>query len=251
LLEILIIICLALSLFLLLRHYPEVSKPETERRKMKISSIFSRFNHLKRERKPSFLSRKEVSFKSDTEILPEMIEEPIAVKEEDFAGIYGAEIGQFLKQAEIALEMNDLREAERLSVEAISKNKRCKEAYLTIGKVALLRGEFSDAKEAFKTCLKCAPDFPEACFYLGQAEFRQENYFDAIDCFQKAINLKKGVALWYAEIGKAYMEVRQYAKAAKSLKKASSLDIDNKDYRDLASEAEDKQRSHSYYSRLK
>jgi cytochrome c-type biogenesis protein CcmH/NrfG len=68
---------------------------------------------------------------------------------------------------------------------------------------------------------------------------------------QKAVNLDRGIALWYAELGKAYMQVRQFAKATKALKRAASLDIDNKEYKELASEAEDKQRAHSTVYRYK
>ena len=41
------------------------------------------------------------------------------------------------------------------------------------------------------------------------------------------------------------MEIRQFAKASKALKRAAQLDIDNKEYRNLAFLAEEKQKTHT------
>lgn len=161
------------------------------------------------------------------------------------------EITKILIDAEKSLEENDMRGAEEHAISALAKEKKCTDAYVVLGRIAYHRGEFEDAKEAYKTALKCNPEFAEAYFGIGLIDLKNENYSEAIDNLQKAINLNRGQADWWAELGKAYIEVRQFAKATKSFKKASSLDIDNKEYKQLASDAEDKQRSHATAFRKK
>lgn len=161
------------------------------------------------------------------------------------------EIAKILYEADLALQRGDLREVEDLALQAIVKDKKCAHSYVLVGKVAFSRGSFDDAKEAFKTALKCDTETAEAYFELGQIELKDENYSEALMSLQKAVNLNRGVAQWYAELGKVYMQVRQFAKATKALKRAASLDIDNKEYKEMASEAEDKQRAHSTVYRFK
>jgi len=182
----------------------------------------------------------------DKIIAPVVIEKAIASYQEA-----DHDLAKKLFQANEAFETNDLREAENLAIEAIMQNKRCAQAYLIIGKIAFFRGQFEDAKEAYTTAIKCNRGLGEAYFGLGRTELRDENFSKALDNLQKAIVLEKGHADWYAELGRAYMGVRQYSKAAKVLKRASSLEMDNKEYRDLLIEAEEKQRTHSFYTRGK
>lgn len=254
-LELIIIICLATALFMLLRHYPEAKEGNGSFKfqTQKFKSMFSSISKI----------RSKISV--DSVVIPRF---PKGIKEKSFAGEQKNEeivvkpaapekkytnlapdLAELIIKAEEAFARNDLREAEDSSVEAISKDKRCPYAYTVIGKVAFSRGQFQDAKEAFKVALKCKKELPEATFYLGRIELTEGNLSEAIDHLQKAIIFDRDNADWYAELGKAYMEVRQFGKAAKVLKRASALDIDNKSYRDLASEAEEKQRSHSSYFR--
>ncbi|MFA6963538.1 MAG: tetratricopeptide repeat protein [Patescibacteria group bacterium] len=248
-LEVLIIIFLGLALFLLLRHYPDAKEV-----KFSLSKIdFSRFQKLLTNRRPH---------KIDSIIAAPMQRNMTAVESEDdnfapqpkIAKVFSEKSPMLLShlyKAEEAYEANDLREAEVQALEAIAKDNRCAEAYVMIGKIAFFRGEFADSREAYKAALKCNKNLAEAYFGTGMVEMREDNFTKAIDHMEKAINLEKGNAEWYFELGKSYIEIRQYAKAAKVLKKAASIDIDNKDYKSLAAEAEEKQRTHSVYSRLR
>lgn len=243
-LEVTIIVLLAFALFVLLRHYPEVKEGSVlnEKKESMIKNFFAKF-----KRKSSDLEIAEAIISGQEEIVAPAKVEEILDELKDF----DPEIAKKLCQADQAFSEEDLRKAEDLSIEIISLDKRCDKAYINIGKVAFIRGHFEDATEAFKTAIKCNGKAAEAYFYLGKIFFRNENPTNAIEYLQKSINLEKGHAEWYGELGIAFMDVRQYAKAAKMLKKAASLDIDNKEYRRLASEAEDKQRSHSYYAKSK
>lgn len=248
-LEVLIILFLGLALFLLLRHYPEAKEI-----KFSLSRIdFSRFQKLliyKRRNK----NNNSVIPSIQNAIVMSDISEANSQSQARIAKVFNEKNPMLLSclyKAEEAFQANDLRESEHQALDAIAKDKRCSEAYVMIGKVAFFRGEFSDSREAYSAALKCDKNLAEAYFGMGRVEAREDNSTKAIDYLEKAIGLEKGNAEWYFELGKSYIEVRQYAKAAKVLKKAASIDIDNKDYKSLAAEAEEKQRTHSVYSRLR
>lgn len=253
-LEIAIIICLAIIFFLVLRNFPKTGDsldasgeavPDIKGSKIMKESIFSKiFSKKPAEDRADIMA---VIQKDNSKIIApfEINEAQKAYKESD------PEIAKMLYEADLALSRGDLREAEDLALQAIVKDKKCAHSYVLIGKVAFSRGAFDDAKESFKAALKCDIETAEAHFGLGQIELKDENFSEALMSLQKAVNLNRGVAEWYAELGRAYMQVRQFAKATKALKRAASLDIDNKEYKELASEAEDKQRAHSTVYRFK
>lgn len=242
-LEIGIIICLAGVLFLALKNFSktnvELDATTTSEGKGKKDwfALFRKFSVKKA--KPEKIGEAILDDQDDV-VAPSEIKNAQKVYMTD-----NPEVAKLLLEAEDFLEKNDLREAEELAISAISIEKKCSEAYVVVGKVAAVRGAFEDSKEAFKTALKCNAESGEAFFGLGQLELRNENYSSAIEYLQKAVNISRGEPVWCATLGKAYMEVRQFARAAKALKRAASLDIDNKEYKELASEAEDKQRAHA------
>ena len=253
-LEIGIIVCLAVILFLALRNFSKtkedfvVKQPATEPiikpKEMKKTFLSKLFTREPVADKADIMA---VIEKDNNKIIAplEIDEAQKAYKEAD------PDIAKMLYEADLAMARGDLREAEDLALQAIMKDKKCAHSYVIVGKVAFSRGAFDDAKESFKTALKCDTETAEAYFGLGQIELRDENFSEALMSLQKAVNIDRGNAEWYAELGKAYMQVRQFAKATKALKRAASLDIDNKEYKELASEAEDKQRAHSTVYRYK
>ncbi|OQA04953.1 MAG: tetratricopeptide repeat protein [bacterium ADurb.Bin400] len=242
-LEILIILSLALALFLMLRNFPLASnEPKNEE-----GEEMGLLNNL---------------FKKREEIIEEIQEEIKRGQEDVVAPVeinmaqqrymeHNPEIAKMLYAADQALAAEDLREAEEKALEAIMKDKRSAQAYVILGKISRMRGDFDDAKEAFKTAIKCNPELGEAYYGLGDMYLKNESYAEAIEYLQKAVILERGQPEWHASLGKAYLEVRQFAKASKAFKRAANLDIDNKEYRDLAIEAEEKYRSHSHVPRAK
>lgn len=252
-LEIAIIICLAIILFLVLKNFSKtkddfsvplgddlIGAPKIMKESL-LSRIFAKKAPGDRADIAAIINQDNNKIIAPLEIN----EAKKAYKESD------PEIAKILYEADQALARGDLREVEDLALQAIVKDKKCAHSYVLVGKVAFSRGSFDDAKESFKMALKCDAEVAEAYFGLGQIELRDENFSEALMSLQKAVNLNRGVAEWYAELGKAYMQVRQFAKATKALKRAASLDIDNKEYKELASEAEDKQRAHSTVYRFK
>lgn len=247
-LEIGIIICLAAVLFLTLHNFPKTAdggENFTMRKEKKSYNFIKRL--FLREPKDASDAIKQAIIDGQEKIIAPSETELVKEKYKES----NPEVAQLLHDADIALEKSDLREAEDLAIGALSKEKKCAHAYDVIGKVAMLRGAFDEAKEAYKTALKCDPELGSAYFGMGQICLRDENYTQAIENMQRSVVLDRSHADWYAELGKAYMEVRQFAKAAKALKRATSLDIDNKSYKELAAEAEEKQRAHASAYRMR
>ena len=104
--------------------------------------------------------------------------------------------------------------------------------------------QYSDAEEALTIALKCNKNNGLAHASFGKLCFAQEKFNDAIGHFQKAVNLDRNEASWQAGLGESYLMVRQWSKASKALKRAATLNIDNKEYKKLAMEAEEKLRDH-------
>lgn len=257
-LEIAIIIILALFLFLTLKNFPK-TKNLAQTGQNKISDFTNvtkkpvkNFNFLKNifKKKDSVQASQEV--RDAIEKDQEKIVAPIEINQAlSRYKVRDSETAKILHGANQAYDKSDLRETEKLALIVISKEKKCAYAYALIGHVALNRGVLDDAREAYKIAIKCNPELGEAYFGMGQIDTKDENYTSAIENFQRAISLDRGVAQWYGELGKTYIQVRQFSKASKALKRAASLDIDNNEYKKLASEAEDKQRAHSQVFRVK
>ena len=242
-LELLIIICLAVAFFLVLRHYPEVVEKKSSKR-TNFWLSFRSFVIRKKKKQIEAIKREINAVQVEEQKLPELS------IQQKYVGL-PPELVRTLCVADEAYAANDLREAENKAIEIISKDKKCGEAYVIVGKVAFSRGEYEDAKQSYKAALKCNGQLAEAFFGLAEISLREENYQESIEQFLSAVAIDKSKPEWYVALGRAYMGVRQFAKAAKAFKKAAGIDIENREYKDLAAEAEEKQRAHATVARMK
>ena len=244
-LEIAIIVTIAVALFILLRNYSktkdaivldDVDKPKKE---SKMFRFWQKYVLRKKEHEEQEIINALKSGQAGI-VSPKEIEEA-----QDSFDAADPEVAKLLVEANESLKDGDLKVAEEKSIEAISKDKHCDQAYAFIAKITAERKDYSDAEEACKTAIKINSNNALARSILGDIYLAKERYTEAITEFQKAVNLDRNSAECQAGLGKAYMQVRQFPKAAKALKRASSLDIDNKEYRALAFEAEEKQKAHA------
>lgn len=239
--EIAILIVVALILFIILRNFPKTrDNIVASERKNNIfvslySKLFSRVNKKNEEEIKRAINQGQEKIVSPKEISD--------AKEKYWTD--DPDIAKILYEANKALLDHEYAKAEKKALEALAKDTRCDQAYVFVSEVAMHRKNYDDAREAARAALKCNKDNAHAFAILGEASLFGEKYSDSINNYQKAVNLDRNQAAWQAGLGKAYLEVRQFAKAAKALKRASSLDIDNKDYKRLASLAEDKQKMHT------
>ena len=241
-LEIAIIITVSLLIILLLKNYPkgydEMTMSGGNESKMKIKFISKLFENRR-------LRVEEQIKQSLNNGMTETVSPKEVSNAQDDFGAKDPEIARLLFEANEALIKEDYSEVEKKSLEAISKDKKCDQAYAFIAQIALKKGDLSDSLEAAETSIKCNSDNALAHYVLGEVYFQTEKYNDSIDHYTKATHLSRTNAEWLAGLGKAFLEVRQFSKAAKALKRASMLDINNEEYKKLAVESEEKQKSHS------
>ncbi len=243
-LEIGIIICVAAILLLLLRKYPKSGASRTNKGlnvprinfpKLPTNRIFARKRHVEEEE-----IREAIESDQEEIISPKEIE----TAQDEFS-TEDPKIAKLLREVNDALSNQDLPLAEDKAIEALSIDKKCDQAYSFIAYIALKRGELENAEIAAQTALKCNAENAQAFAVIGEVFLQKEKYTEAIDNLLKAVMLNRNNAEWYGSLGQAYMEVRQFAKSAKAFKRAASLDLDNREFRRLASIAEEKQQTHS------
>lgn len=250
-LEVGIIICIAAIIMLLLRRYPGATKslfpakrekePRINIPKIPVGKIFSRRRHVEEEEMKGVLIEDQQDIITPREI--EAAQEQYEIED--------PEIAKLLHEADEALAVSDFNTAEEKAIAALSQDQRCDRAYAFVAYTALKRGELENANAAAKTALKCNTECADAYAVIGEIFLTREKYTEAIDNLLKAVMQNRNKASWYGLLGQAYMEVRQFAKSAKAFKRAAQLDLDNREYRRLASIAEEKQASHSRVFRTK
>jgi len=241
LLEIAIIIVITLILFLILKNFPltKEENPEKSRKENIMTKIFNKlFAGLRKKNEDEI--KKALSTGQEKVISPKEISDA----QKNF-WTDDPDIAKILFEANKAILDGNYSRAENKAIEALSKDKKCDQAYVFISQVAMSRKKYNEAKESAEAALKCNITNAQAHAILGECNFLEERYSDSIESYQKAVNVDHNQAQWQAGLGKAYLEIRQFSKAAKAFKRASSLDIDNKEYKELASFAEDKQRMHT------
>ena len=120
---------------------------------------------------------------------------------------------------------------------------RCVLAYNRLGIIYLQKEETStDAEEAFKQALKYEPNNGYILNNLGLLAFNKGLFNEAVSFYEKSISVDSNIASRHANLGLAYLSLRQYAKAAHSFAKAWSLDPTNQEFKNLLNEARDRER---------
>lgn len=247
-LEVAIIVSIALALFLLLRNFHQANDLLPEKKTSKLGEARKEPKMLKfwQNLTSKWQKQNEEELKEAIRSGQSGIVSPREIQ--DAQESYDAadpKVAKLLHEANEAYSAGDFKTVEDKAIEAISIDKRCDQAYAFVAQVAMERKDYADAEEACKIALKCNAENGLAHATLGQIYLAKERFTEAITEYQKAVNLDRNSAEWQAGLGESYMQVRQFSKAAKSLKRAASLDMDNKKYRDLAFEAEEKQRAHA------
>ena len=153
------------------------------------------------------------------------------------------DFGSLLEKADGMIDQGEYQDAEKILIDFISEdltNINKAKIYNKLGIVYLEQANFSDAKEAFKTALKYDKNNDLIYNNLGLALFNQGRYVEAIEAYQRSIQLNGLVPHRYINLGLSYAALRQYDKALDAYKKALVLDKNNKDYKKLVKEAEEK-----------
>jgi Tfp pilus assembly protein PilF len=155
------------------------------------------------------------------------------------------EVQDLLEKADVFFRKGELKAAEQHYLQAAAKDPRCSKAYSRLGIIYLETGEdWQDAEEAFRQALKTDANNGYILNNLGLVLYNQDKFADAIRHFELAVRQDEYNANRHANLGKAYMAMRQYAKAESSFKKALKLEPNEMEYKDLLSEAIEKKQAH-------
>jgi Tfp pilus assembly protein PilF len=159
--------------------------------------------------------------------------------------VFSPEVQKLLTDAGVAFEKGEYTRAEELYVKAAAADPRCSPAYARLGVIYLENdGDADDAAEALRHALSIEPENGVYLNNLGRVYYHQERFTDAIRCFESAVRQKETSASRNANLGKAYLAIRQYAKAESSFKKAVKYAPQTHEYRDLLEEALEKKLAH-------
>jgi Tfp pilus assembly protein PilF len=155
------------------------------------------------------------------------------------------EVQELLDKADVFFRKGELKAAEQHYLQAAAKDPRCSKAYSRLGIIYLETGEdWQDAEDAFRQALKTDGNNGYILNNLGLVLYHQDKFADAIRHFELAVRQDEFNANRHANLGKAYMAMRQYAKAESSFKKALKLEPNELEYKDLLAEAIEKKQAH-------
>lgn len=217
--EIVMVICLAIILFILIRRFPETAeKLEAE----------GQANPIKEknqpDKKPLIVSKQE-----EVEADPPK---------------YSAPVNKLILEARDAIEIDKYQLAEEKLIEAIKSDKHCATAYTLLGDINYKQKSFVEAEESYLAAIKRDPEESEAHFGLASIYLAKEKPNEAVKELILATRLEPKNDLWQAKLGEVYMELRIFSKAAIAFHRASNIKPDYQRYKKQASEAEEKQKSH-------
>lgn len=239
-----LIIILSLALILLLVDWQYLAK-----RFPVINTLMERSKrqpHLPKVRNaksaPSFLQRKPAS--EEQHFLADAVVAPV-IEEVSPKATTNPEVQELLDKADVFFRKGELKAAEQHYLQAAAKDPRCSKAYSRLGVIYLETGEeWQDAEDAFRQALKTDSQNGYILNNLGLVLYHQDKYADAIRHFELAVRQDEFNANRHANLGKAYMAMRQYAKAESSFKKALKLEPNEMEYKDLLAEAIEKKQAH-------
>lgn len=101
-----------------------------------------------------------------------------------------------------------------------------------IGNNQYQRDDYTDAEASYKKALVKKNNMPEATFNLGDAEYKQKRYDEAMKQFQLSAQTNadsKIKAKAYHNLGNAYLEQQKWEDAVKSYKESLKLNANDND----------------------
>lgn len=243
--EIIILICGIIIFIILVRRFPETSEVKSSTTN-RWPAFVVRFNNLKKliPTKPSNKLPIPFSDNPSEEVkitAQQKQQEPNLLEVE--AKNYSPEVKRLLSEAELCFNAEDFEKAEKTYLKIAMVEPQCVLAYNRLGIIYLDKEETStDAEEAFKQALKYEPENGYILNNLGLLSFNKGLFNEAVGFYEKAISVDGNIASRHANLGLAYLSLRQYAKASHNFAKAWSIDPTNQEFKKLLDESRDRDR---------
>ncbi|RJO60016.1 tetratricopeptide repeat protein [candidate division WS5 bacterium] len=152
----------------------------------------------------------------------ELIEEGLLEEEEN------EEKGtdRLVSDAHTELEKGNLREAEKLLIEAIKKDRKNHHAYFALGNIFFKEDNWEDAVNAFQKTVEYNPVNDSAFNNLGLAHFKQKDYAGAVSAFEKATAINPDEKGRFINLALAAKKNGDRKLAVKALERLTSLEAE-------------------------
>lgn len=125
--------------------------------------------------------------------------------------------------ADVYQDLGQPQKAESTFRKAISLRPNYWATYNSLGSFYLRLGRYKEASEMFSKVIELAPDSFAGYSNVGACYFAQGDYLRAIPAFERSVQIRP-TADATSNLGTAYFQVQQFAKAARIFEAASSLD---------------------------
>jgi len=225
------VICLAGILFILIRKFPEVSSVIKNNQPIpNINNDYSDEQAKKRKSVPDKVIEKE---SLEPEIQPR----------------YSKEVEKILAESRSLLDEKKEHFAEDKLIEAIRLDLHCADAYTLLGDIYFSRKRYSESKESYQASIRYDDDQGAAHYGLALILESESRLNDAANEALIATKISPKNDIWLKKLGDLYLDLRSYAKAINVYKKAAACRPDYSLYKELATKAELKLRTHKSNTR--
>ena len=120
-------------------------------------------------------------------------------------------------------DLEDYRASEENAKKSLRINPDQPEIMMLLGRILKKQGQLDQAIEYFSKSAIVMPNMNEPCIEIGDIYYEQQNFPDALDAYQEAINRKENDARPFFKAGLIMKEVKDYQGAEKMLKIAANL----------------------------
>jgi tetratricopeptide (TPR) repeat protein len=112
---------------------------------------------------------------------------------------------------------------------ALDANPQAYKAWVNLGIVHRLQGDYDDAEESYRQAIEVNPDYAEAYASLGALYIFRDDLDQAIPTLERAVKLDDTVAVSHANLSLAYAMDGRYEEAHRTLKAAIVRGYENGD----------------------
>ncbi len=161
------------------------------------------------------------------EVIPE--EDPeenmILEKEGEMIGTDAEEreADRLISDANSLFAKGKMREAEKLLIEAIKKDRRNPHAYFALGNIFFSEDNFEDSVNAYEKATEYDPMNDVAFNNLGLSHYKMKDYRSAVSAFEKATAINPDIKNRYINLALAARKDHSDKKAIKALETLNDL----------------------------
>lgn len=131
---------------------------------------------------------------------------------------------RLLERALAGIKAKKFDDAEKVLRQIIRDDEKDYVAHTELGNVLFLKSKYADAESSYKVALALKPDFLPALLNLGKLYLEQKQFDNSIEMLEKAVAAEPDNADVNHYLGEAYLQNKKGSKAVVYLNKAIELD---------------------------